>query len=106
MCGESLLQDALLPLMKRHLIQAGCNMVPERLYVVDLIFDRKIVESRRWQWHRVSHHRDYTTASELAVGSGWRLSSEHAIGPFPTRSGLTRAITAPTLVRPPSGFED
>ena len=69
MCGESLLQDALLPLMKRHLIQAGCNVVPERLYVVDLILDRKIVESRRWQWYWVPHHRDYTAP----VGVGGRF---------------------------------
>jgi hypothetical protein len=69
MCSESLLQDALLPLMKRHLIQAGCNVVPERLYVVDLILDRKIVESRRWQWYWVPHHRDYTAP----VGVGGRF---------------------------------
>jgi hypothetical protein len=62
MRSESLLQDAQLPFMKRHLIQTGCNVVPERLYVVDLILDRKIVESRRWQWHWVGHHCEYTTA--------------------------------------------
>ena len=63
MCGESLLQDALLPLVKRHLIQAGCNPVPKRLYY------RKIVESRRWKWHWVGHHRDYTTAFEGVASS-------------------------------------
>jgi hypothetical protein len=69
MCGESLLQDALLPLMKRHLIQAGCNVVPERLYIVDLVFDRKIVETRRRQWHWVAHHR----YDIIAVGVGGRF---------------------------------
>lgn len=37
---ESLLQQGLLPLVQGHLVDTGRNAVPQRLYVVDLIFDR------------------------------------------------------------------
>ena len=47
MRGEPFLQQGLLPLVKGHLIDAGGNAVPQRLHVVDLVFDRQGVEPRR-----------------------------------------------------------
>jgi len=44
MCRKALIQQGLLPLLEWHLIDAGRDVVPERLHVVDLIVDRKRVE--------------------------------------------------------------
>jgi hypothetical protein len=54
MSGKPFLQHCFLPLMKRHAVNASGNVVPQRLHIVDLIFDRELVESRR-QRQRMSH---------------------------------------------------
>jgi hypothetical protein len=43
---ETLLQESLLPLLERYLVDIRRDVVPERLHVVDLVFDRKRVEPR------------------------------------------------------------
>ena len=45
MGGQTFLQQNLLPFLERHLIDSGCDAVPERLYIVDLFFNRERVES-------------------------------------------------------------
>ena len=40
MRGQPVLQQGLLPLVQRHLVHTGCDTVPQRLDVVDLIFNR------------------------------------------------------------------
>lgn len=44
MCREPLFQESLLPLLKRYLVDTRRDVIPERLHVVDLVFDRKRVE--------------------------------------------------------------
>lgn len=48
---ETLLQQGLLPLVQRHLTGTGRNAVPQRLYVVDLIFNRQALKPWRRQRH-------------------------------------------------------
>lgn len=48
---EALLQQNLLPLVQRHLVNARRDAVPERLNVVDLIFDSQALEPWRRQRH-------------------------------------------------------
>ena len=48
---EALLQQNLLPLVQRHLVDASRDAVPERLNVVDLIFDSQAFEPGRRQRH-------------------------------------------------------
>jgi hypothetical protein len=50
---KTLLQEGLLPLLERHLVDIGRDVVPERLHVVNLVFDRKRVEPRGRQRQRV-----------------------------------------------------
>ena len=44
MCRETLFQEGLLPLLERYLVDIRRDVIPERLHVVDLVFDRKRVE--------------------------------------------------------------
>ena len=41
---ETFLQKGLLPLLERYLVDIRRDVVPERLHVVDLVFDWKRVE--------------------------------------------------------------
>ncbi len=50
MCCETLFQDGLLPLLQRYLVNGRRDVIPERLHVVDLVFDRKRVEPSGRQW--------------------------------------------------------
>jgi hypothetical protein len=43
MRGKTLFQQGLLPLLEWNLVDICCDVIPERLHVVDLVFD----------WHRV-----------------------------------------------------
>lgn len=74
MCSKALLQEGLLPLLQWYLLDAGRDVVPERLHVVDLIFDRKRVKPRGRQWLGNEPCSDYTTGvsnlSTVAVKSG------------------------------------
>jgi hypothetical protein len=45
MGSQTFLQNLALPLMQRNLIGAGRDPFPETLDIVDLIFDREVVES-------------------------------------------------------------
>ena len=54
---ESLLQQGLLPLVQWHLVYPGRNGVPQRLYIVDLIFDWQAFEPWRRQWHGGMSHQ-------------------------------------------------
>ena len=58
--------------MKRYLVEAGGDVIPQRLHVVDLVFDRKTVKPRRWQRQRISHGTcpEYTTAAWQVAGRG------------------------------------
>ena len=44
MGSEALFQKSLLPLLERHLVDTRRDVIPERLHVVDLIFDWQRVE--------------------------------------------------------------
>ena len=46
MCPETLFKKGLLPLLERDLVDIRCDVIPERLDVIDLVFDRKRVEPR------------------------------------------------------------
>jgi hypothetical protein len=46
MCRETIFQEGLLPLLKRYLVDIRRDVIPQRLHVVDLVFDRKRVEPR------------------------------------------------------------
>lgn len=46
MCRETLFQEGLLPLLERDLVDTRRDVIPERLHVIDLVFDRKRVEPR------------------------------------------------------------
>ena len=41
MCREPFCQEGLLPLLERYLVDIRGDVIPERLHVVDLVFDRK-----------------------------------------------------------------
>ena len=45
MGSQTFLQQSLLPFLERHLIDGGCDPVPQRLHVVDLLFNRERIES-------------------------------------------------------------
>ena len=47
MRSQTFFQQGPLPFLERHLIDSGCDAVPKRLHVVDLLFNRKLVESWR-----------------------------------------------------------
>lgn len=55
MGGHSLPEDPTLPLRQRDLVGSGCDAVPQRLHVVDLLRDGQIVEPRRWHRQGASH---------------------------------------------------
>jgi hypothetical protein len=46
MCRETLFQEGLLPLLEGDLVDIRRDVIPERLHVIDLVFDRKRVEPR------------------------------------------------------------
>lgn len=48
MRSKSLIQQGLLPLLEWYLIDAGRDVVPERLDVIDLIIDRKRIKPGGW----------------------------------------------------------
>ena len=49
--------------MKGYLVDAGGDVIPQRLHVVDLVFNRQSVKPRRRQWEGISHGTppEYTT---------------------------------------------
>ena len=57
MCRETLFQEGLLPLLERHLVDIRRDVIPERLHVVDLVFDRERVEPRGRQRQGMGHVR-------------------------------------------------
>jgi hypothetical protein len=46
MCCEALFQKGLLPLLKGYLVDIRRDVIPKRLHIVDLVFDRKRVKPR------------------------------------------------------------
>ena len=50
MCRQALFEDGLLPLLQRHLVDGRRDVIPKRLHIVDLVFDRQRVEPRGRQW--------------------------------------------------------
>lgn len=69
MRSQTFLQQSLLPLLERHLLDTGCDTVPERLHVVDLLFDGKGVESWRRERQGLSHARTIAPDSRLLESS-------------------------------------
>ena len=57
MCRETLFQKGLLPLLKGYLVDIRRDVIPERLHVVDLVFDRKRVEPWGRQRQGMRHGR-------------------------------------------------
>jgi hypothetical protein len=53
MRGEALRQERLLPLLQRNLVDVRRNVIPQRLDVLNLVFNRERVESRRRQRQRI-----------------------------------------------------
>lgn len=45
MCRETLFQEGLLPLLERDLVDIRRDVIPERLHVIDLVLNRKRVET-------------------------------------------------------------
>lgn len=63
MCREAVFEERLLPLVERHVVGGCRHAIPQRLHVVDLVFDRKRVEPRgRQRWPvRVVYSADRDT---------------------------------------------
>ncbi len=77
---KPLFQEGLLPLLKRHLVHANRDPVPQRLYILDLFVDGQGVKPWRRQGQRMWHVPDYTTrAGAVSTGVpqkiGGRISS-------------------------------
>jgi hypothetical protein len=53
---QPLFQELPLPVGERYLIHARGDVVPERLDVSDLLVDRELVETRRGEGQRGTHH--------------------------------------------------
>ncbi len=86
---KSLRENSSLPLVQRHLPDAGGDVVPQCLDVVDLILDGEIVEALGRQWQSLWHGSHYTidrsasqrTADRIAPGgicARFRSPSNHA----------------------------
>ena len=69
MSGQAFLKQNPLPFLERHLIDSGCDAVPERLHVVDLLFNRKRVEPWGRQRQGWRHARTIPPASRLLGSS-------------------------------------
>lgn len=65
MCREAFLQNGLLPSLEWNLIDARRDMVPKRLDVVDLLFDRQCVEPRGRQRQGMGHSGTIPPACRL-----------------------------------------
>ena len=72
---KPLFQEGLLPLLKRHLVRARRDPVPQRLHVLDLVLDEQGVKSWRRQGQRMWHVPDYTTRPGVAS-----IGTSHKIG--------------------------
>jgi hypothetical protein len=55
--GEALIEDRLLPVGNRNAIGTRRDPVPQCLHVVDLIFDRQVIEAWRRNSERLRHSR-------------------------------------------------
>ncbi len=121
MRSQAFLQEDLLPLLERHLIDTGCDAVPQRLHVVDLLFNGKGVESWRRQWQRLSHARtippDYRLLGsslgdqDLAVSSSVQREASAAAITTRSRRRLQRDVglrrtnpDKPLLPMPPANI--
>jgi hypothetical protein len=60
MSSKSLLKELSLPIVQRNLVGVGRDPVPKGLHIVDLLFDRKIVEARGWHGKWLCHSNQYT----------------------------------------------
>ncbi len=60
MSSKPLFQELSLPLVQGYLVGIGRDPVPERLYVVDLVVDGKVVEPRGRHTERLRHFVEYT----------------------------------------------
>jgi len=65
----TLFEQLEVPRRRRHVVRSTRDSVPERLHAVDLIFDRKIVETRRRNGERLAHddHRIRTSEKGKAT---------------------------------------
>lgn len=52
---ETLVQHLSVPIRYRNLIGCGSDAFPQQLHVIDLLFDRELVEFRRWDGNRLGH---------------------------------------------------
>ena len=52
---QAVVDDLAVPIGNRNRLRARGDSVPERLQIVDFLFDREVVESRRWKWNGVGH---------------------------------------------------
>ena len=54
---EGLADDTSVPFRYRNVLGLGCNSVPERLGIVDLLIDGKCIEPGRWGGDYLEHVR-------------------------------------------------
>lgn len=59
---ETFFQEGLLPLLQRHLVDVRGDVIPERLHVVNLFFDRKRLEPGGRQRQGMGHARTIPSA--------------------------------------------
>lgn len=52
---QAFVQHCSVPIRYRHLLGCCSNAFPQQLHVIDLLFDRELVESRRWDGNRLGH---------------------------------------------------
>ena len=70
---QAFVEDFTVPIRNRNRVGAGCDSIPQRLHVVDLLFDRQVVEAGRRQWDGFGHKArragdcpiQYNAASEV-----------------------------------------
>ena len=91
-------ENGLLPFLKWDLIDACGDAVPERLDIVDLVVDGKIVESWRRQRQRMRHDSDYSTGMLITpLIAVFSKTQSNSVGPTLRFSrGASRSHAAPT----------
>lgn len=71
MCGKAVFEERLLPLVERHVVGGCRDAIPQRLHVVDLVFDWKRVEPRGRQRQGVRHGRNMPPDPGTRAGARW-----------------------------------
>ena len=84
---STLLKQLEVPRRRRHVVGTTRDSAPERLHVVDLIFDRKLVETRRRNGERLAHADYRSRTSEDGKATASQQSSLQSVTTPPEPTG-------------------